>query len=453
MTTASPAIPFPTIASRGRAADPLSQRPDIRRPAFWGAVVLFLFAGGFGRWAALAPLSSAAVSAGKVVVDTKRKTVQHLEGGNVGRILVHEGQQVAAGQPLVRLDTTQAETTWRIHHDQLVAESALAARLTAERDGLNSVVFPPALQEFARTEAAARETLAGQQRIFAARREALEGQRQILAERVGQIGSQIEGLRAQETGTLEQMELIQDEIVGVRGLVEKGLERRDRLRALQRQLAELRGRLGQLRGDIAKAQQTIGETRLQIIDLDNRRAEEVVRDLRDAQARIADLEEKERAAEDVLRRRDVLAPVGGSVVNLKTVTPGGVVAPGDTLMEIVPQDDKLTIRAKVRPTDIDSVHAGLPAKVDLTAFKARVTPRLDGELVYVSADSLYDEQAKAEYYDARIEVDRRELERYEHVHLYPGMPVRAMVVTGERTLLEYLVQPVLDSFTRAFRED
>jgi HlyD family type I secretion membrane fusion protein len=263
----------------------------------------------------------------------------------------------------------------------------------------------------------------------------------------------MEGFKAQETAALVQIELIRGEIAGVRGLVDKGLETLNRLRSLERQLADLTGRLGQLRGDIAEAEQTIGETRLQIIDLSNRRIEEVVRELRDVQSKIADLQEKVRAAEDVLRRRDVLAPTGGSVVNLKTVTPGGVTAPGDTLMEIVPEDDKLTIQARMRPTDIDSVHAGLPAKVDLTAFKARVTPRLDGELVYISADSLYDEQSKTEYYDARIEVDRRELERFRHVHLYPGMPVRAMVMTGERTLLAYLVQPVLDSFTRAFRED
>jgi HlyD family secretion protein len=166
-----------------------------------------------------------------------------------------------------------------------------------------------------------------------------------------------------------------------------------------------------------------------------------------------DQQERVRAAEDVLRRRDILAPVGGSVVNLKTVTPGGVVTPGDALMEIVPKDDQLTIQAQIRPIDIDSVHAGLSAKIRLTAFKAWITPMLQGRLVYVSADSLVDEQTGMPYYDARIEADRGELERLEHAHLYPGMPVEAMVETGEHTLLAYFVQPLLDSVTRAFREN
>jgi HlyD family type I secretion membrane fusion protein len=155
----------------------------------------------------------------------------------------------------------------------------------------------------------------------------------------------------------------------------------------------------------------------------------------------------------VLRRRDILAPVNGSIVNLKMVTPGGVATPGAALLEIVPEDDTLTVQARIRPTDIDSVHPGLAAKVRLTAFKARTTPMLDGKLVYVSADSLVDPRTGTPYYDARIEVDRHELERLKHVHLYPGMPVHVMVVTGERTLLEYLVQPLHDSMTRAFRED
>jgi HlyD family type I secretion membrane fusion protein len=213
------------------------------------------------------------------------------------------------------------------------------------------------------------------------------------------------------------------------------------------------GWLGQVRGDIAKAQQTIGETGLQIIDLSNRRAEEVERELREAQTKIAAPEEQTRAAEGVLRRRDILAPIAGSMMNLKTVTPGGVVAPNSSLMEIVPEDDKLTINVQIRPTDIDSVHSGLPAKVYLTAYKSRITPRLDGRLVYVSADTLSDQKRCTEYYDAVIKVDRRELERVKDVHLYPGMPVRAMVETGERTVLAYLLQPVFDSFTQAFRED
>jgi HlyD family secretion protein len=441
------------VLTPGYPAGIVLRRPDIQRPTFWGMIVLIGFVGSFGTWAAVAPLSSAAVASGSVVVDTSRKTVQHLEGGIVNQILVREGERVAAGQPLVRLDTTQAETTWQVHHGQLIATRALEARLMAERDDLNAVRFPPTLENMTRTDATVLDVLEGQRTIFEARRTALEGQQQILSERVGQLQSQIEGLRAQERGALAQLDLIHEEIVDVRALVDKGLERRPRLRALERQGADLTGQLGEYRGNIAKTEQAIGETRLQMIDVVNRRTEEVVTELRDAQTKSADLLEKVRAAEDVLQRRDILAPVGGSVVNLKTVTPGGVVAPGAALLEIVPEDDKLMIQAQIRPTDIDVVRPGLAAKVHLTAFKARITPAMDGQLVYVSADSLTDERTKTQYYDARIEVDRHELERLKYVHLYPGMPVQTMVVTGERTLLNYLVQPLYDSLTRAFRED
>jgi HlyD family secretion protein len=440
------------LETRSRGADAVSHRPDIRRPTVWGMAILLVFVGGFGTWAALAPLSSAAVAPGTVAVDTKRKTVQHLEGGIVSRILVREGERVVPGQPLVRLDTTQALATRNLHRGQLLAERALDARLVAERDGLEGIAFPPDLLGMARGDAGIRAILDGQRGIFAARRVALQGQLQILTERIGQLGSQIKGLRAQERAALDQLDLIRDEIASVRALIEKGLERLPRLRSLQRQVADLSGRLGSYRGDIAKAQQAIGETRLEMIDLRNRRAEEVVGELRDVREKIADLEEQMRAAEDVLQRQDIVAPVGGSVVNLKTVTPGGVVAPGDALMEIVPEEDKLTIQAQIRPTDIDTVHPGLPAKVRLTAFKAWVTPMLDGELAYVSADSLSDSETGAPYYDARIEVDRREVGRLDQGHLYPGMPVQAMVVTGELPLLAYFVQPLLDSFSRAFRE-
>ena len=197
-----------------------------------------------------------------------------------------------------------------------------------------------------------------------------------------------------------------------------------RLRSLERARAELDGRIGQFRGEIARARQAIGETRLQMIDLDNQRAAEVVGELRDVQRAIADLREQVRAAEDVLSRRDIVAPVDGSIVNLATVTPGGVVGPGAALMEIVPEDDRLTVSARLRPTDIDSVHAGLPAEVRLTAFKAWSTPTLHGEVTYVSADVLADENTGEPYYDLRVEVDRAEVERLRDVSLYPGMPVR-----------------------------
>lgn len=434
------------IQGRPSAAGQLPALPDLRRPMLVGVAVVVALLLGFGLWGAAAPLSSAALAPGVVAVDSKRKTVQHLEGGIVSRILVQEGERVAAGQALVRLDTTQAEASRNVASGQLRSERALEVRLTAERDGGGEIAFPADLPE------SGDDVLDAQRRIFAARAAALAGQRQILTERVGQLDSQIEGLRAQEVAALDQRRLIEDEVADVGSLVEQGLELMPRLRSLERTRAELDGRIGQFRAEIARAGQAIGETRLEMIDLDNQRAAEVVSELRDVQRTIADLREQVRAAEDVLSRRDVVAPVDGSIVNLATVTPGGVVAPGDALMEIVPADDQLTVSARLRPTDIDSVHAGLPAEVRLTAFKAWSTPTLRGEVTYVSADVLTDQNTGETYYDLRVEIDRAEVERVPDVALYPGMPVQTTVVVGERPFLEYLIQPILDSFSRAFRE-
>lgn len=430
-----------------------SRGPELRGPMLVGLAVAAILVGGLGTWSATAPLSSAALAPGTVAVDSKRKTVQHLEGGIVSRILVSEGERVRQGQPLVRLDTTQTEAEWNVATGQLRSEEALEARLIAERDGAEDVRFPPALERRAADDPGVRAILDGQRRIFAARRVALEGKRQILTEQIAQLGSQIEGLRAQQRATHEQRALIADELAAVRGLFEKGLELMPRLRSLEREAAKLEGQLGQYRAGIAEAEQAIGELRLQMIDLVNQQSEEVVTELRDVGRRIADLKEQVRTAEDVLRRRDILAPVSGSVVNLVTVTPGGVVQPGAALMEIVPEDDRLMIDAELRPTDIDSVHAGLPAEVRLTAFKAWATPTLKGSVTYVSADSLVDQETGETYYDLRVEVEPQQLAGLEGVALYPGMPVQAIVVTGERPLLEYLVQPVLDGLARAFREE
>ncbi|MEZ5934784.1 MAG: HlyD family type I secretion periplasmic adaptor subunit [Alphaproteobacteria bacterium] len=438
---------------RGDDPGQLPTRPEIARPVFWGVAILLVFLGGFGSWAAHAPLSSAIVAPGSVAVETKRKTVQHLEGGIVRRILVREGEHVTAGRPLVELDITQAQAAWQIKHGQLMAERALEARLIAERDGLERIVFPPDLSATGQTGAAARTAMAGQTSIFHARLAALDGQRQILTERIAQLRSEIVGLEAQLQAIRAQQRLIRAEIADVQALVDRGLERRPRLLALERSQAELAGRLGEGQSAIAKARQAIGETALQIIDLGNRRAEEVVAELGDAQAKIADLREQVTATEDVLQRRSILAPVSGSVVNLQTVTAGGIATPGAALMEIVPEDDKLTIQAKIRLTDIDSVRPGLAAKIRLIAFKAWLTPTLSGKLTYVSADSLVDERSGDAYYDARITVARQDPKQLEYIGLYPGMPVQVLITTGARPLLTYLLQPLLDSAARAFRED
>jgi HlyD family type I secretion membrane fusion protein len=235
--------------------------------------------------------------------------------------------------------------------------------------------------------------------------------------------------------------------------VARGLEKRPTLLGLERALAQLEGTRGQQLGLIARTEQAIGEAKLQIASLRNTQAKEVAAELRDAQTKLGELEDRLRAAADIQGRTQIAAPQSGRVVNLRHYTPGGVVKPGEPLLDVVPQDDKLVIEARVSPLDIDTVHAGLDAEVKLTAFKQRRLPVLVGQVTSVSADALVDERTGQSFYTAQIELAADELARLNDIHLYPGMPAEVLVLTGARTPLEYFLDPLRDSFRRAFRED
>jgi HlyD family type I secretion membrane fusion protein len=425
-------------------------RPAMRAPLATGAVLAALFFFGFGGWAALAPLASATLAEGTIRVETHRKTVQHLEGGIVREILVREGDKVAAGQILMRLDATQSGTAVALLQDQRDALLALEARLLAERDGLDAIAFPAGLSVPADPKSVV--LIEGQRNIFQARRDALQAQAAILSQRAEQLGTEIRATKAQLAATDEQLRLIAEEVATVSDLLSKGLERKPRLLALQRQQSQLEGLRGEQRAAIVKAEQAIAETKLQAEDLKKKRSSEVALDLREAQAQLLEVSEKLGLAADVAQRAQVLSPASGRVVSLRVHTLGGVVGPGEPLLDIVPQSDDLVVEARVRPVDVDAVAIGQSAQVALTAYKQRTTPRLDGRLVNLSADALTDPDRRSSYYVAEIRIDGSELAKLPGVQLYPGMPAEVMIVTGERTFLDYLLQPVFDSFQRAFRE-
>jgi HlyD family secretion protein len=433
------------------ASPVIPDRPAARAPILAGLAIVALFFGGFGGWAAWAPLSSAAVAPGQVRVDSHRKTVQHLEGGIIREILVREGDEVRAGQVLIRLDDTQPGATSDALSGQYDALRALEARLIAERDWLPAIDFPPILAQ-RRGNPAIQAMLAGQETIFSSRRRALDGQLGILKQRIEQLRSEIAGYRAQVASLEMQSALIKTEIQGAEELAHKGLERKTRLLELQREAANLEGNRGQQLNLIARAEQGIGETEMQMVDLANKLSNEVVAELRDTQTKLAEIEEKLRAALDVKGRTEIVAPQSGLIVNLRHFTSGGVLKAGEPVLDVVPQDDKLIIEAEVRPLDIEAVHAELPAEVRLTAYKQRRTPTVSGTVVHVSADSLLNERTGQPYYVAHVEIAPEQLARLEGVKLYPGMPAEVMIVTGKRTALEYLLDPVRDSFARAFRE-
>ncbi|MCD6034595.1 MAG: prsE [Rickettsiales bacterium] len=423
-----------------------------RGPVRFGMWICIIFFGVFGLWAALAPLDSAAIAIGTVVVDSNKKTIQHLEGGIVSEIMVRAGDEVEAGQPLIRMDETMAQARLGLLKTQIDSTEAAEARLLAERDTLNVITFPEKLlKRSAEPEIAG--ILDGERRLFETRKKSVAGRLDVLAQRVHQFKDEIQGLQAQKTSTQEQLALTQEETKVVKELLAKGNAQRPRLLALQRKVAELEGQQGEYIALMAKAEQSITEAELEMINLKNTRLNEVVEELQKTQARLSDLRERINASQDVLQRVIVTAPQAGTVTDLKVHTVGGVIQPGAAIMSIIPKNDKLVVEAKIPVTDIDVVHPGLMARVMLTAYKSRNVPALLGEVTYVSADRVEsDNRYEPPYYTAKISIDKEALAEIHEITLYPGMSANVLIVTGERTFLGYLFSPISDAVNKSFRE-
>lgn len=424
--------------------------PPIRQAVLFGFIVLGAFLGIFGLWALFAPLESASVANGKVIVATNRKTIQHLEGGIIKQILVKEGNVVKAGDPLIILEDTQASATVELLRDEANSLQANEARLTAERDHAN-ITWPPELSKH-QDEPDAQKIMKTQQELFESDTKAFAGQLQILQERIEQLNKQIESTQAQVTSNDEQLKWIGEELKAVEAMVEKKLVEKPRLWALYREAARLKGNRDELVGTIAASQQKIGETEQQIITLKDSTQQKILQQLTDIQSKLTDTMNRLKAAEDVLARTVIKAPQSGTVVGLQEHTIGGVIGAGKPILDIVPNQDELIIEARINPLDIDVVHVGLPARVQLVAYKRRSTPWLEGKVTYISADSFQDQQTNQSYYTARVTVDAKELKSLKNITLYPGMPVQVMIITDKLTPFIYFLTPIKDSFTRAFRE-
>ncbi|MFA7430612.1 MAG: HlyD family type I secretion periplasmic adaptor subunit [Rhodospirillaceae bacterium] len=441
----------PLAALLKRVSRSAADVPPTRAAFHTGMAIVVVFFGLGGAWAASAELSSAAVAHGRVTVDSNRKTIQHLEGGIIRTLHVKDGDTVNGGDPLITLEDAQSRATWDLLNAQFMSLRALEARLVAERDGLDSIVFPQDLRT-TQDDAEAIQVMAGQKSLLENRRRALGTRHNILNQRISQLRLEIDSLNNQKAATDQQIALVTDEEATVRGLVRKGLERKPRLQALERERARLEGERQELAGAIVRAGQQIGEAEFEATGLDHEFQTEVAAELRETQTSIADLRERMAAAADVLKRQVVLAPMAGVVVDMQYFTPGGVITPGRAIMDIVPKGDDLIVEAKLRPTDVDTVVAGLKAEVNFTGFKARTTPTLKGNVTYVSPDSLKDERTDQHYYTARVSIPPDQLALLGDQVLTPGMPADVLIVTGERTALQYLVQPLTESFRRAFRE-
>jgi HlyD family type I secretion membrane fusion protein len=428
------------------------QGPGLGLLTFSGLAVVTMMFGSLVAWSALAPLESAAVAPGSVSVEFNRKTIKHLEGGIVSKILVAEGDSVRAGQMLIKLDETQAKAQLELLRGRRESAAARYARLVAEGRGHDRIRFPDWLEQ-RRGDLRLDEIVARQASIFEARRVALESQTAILTKRIVQLDEEITGLRGQIKSTRRGLAILGEEVSVVEALVRKGLARRPRLLELRRMEASRQGELSKAIAAVARAEQRIGETRLQIADLGAVRNSEITQELRDVQTELLELGEQLRVAENVVQRSRIVAPLDGTVVGLQVHTVGGVVGAAEPLVHIIPSDDRLIIEARIDPIDIDVVRAGLTARVDLTPFNSRHSASVEGKVVSVSADSMVDDRAGTTYYLARIELDDDGGAATFKKSLRPGMPAQVMIVTGRHTIIEYLLEPLTRTFKVAFREE
>jgi HlyD family type I secretion membrane fusion protein len=435
------------------AAATVERAASFRGPLLAALIILLVFFGGFGAWAVLVPLAGAAVAPAFVAPDGFRKTVQHLEGGIIAELRVREGSIVEAGDVLAVLDDTRSRAEYASARAQLVATLARGARLAAEQAGRDEPAFPDDLVAEAVSDADTRALVESERQNLLARRAALADQLAMRDGRVAQARADLAAYEGSLASVDRQIELIDEEIATVQDLLSKGLDRKPRLLALQRARADLDG---ERNATIASAQSTrelIVTTLAERDALISARAEEVATGLAEALAAASQLRAEVQAARDRLRRTTIVAPVAGQVVDLKQGTRGGVIGPGEPILDIVPRDQPLVIEARISPQDIDVVHAGLIADVHLTAFHTQHLPRVRGEVVQVSADRLTDERTGEPYYTVKIVVDMAKVqETSPELRLTAGMPAEAMIITGERTMLDYIIDPIRTSFRRALRE-
>jgi HlyD family secretion protein len=426
-------------------------RQSIRLHLIIGLAVVVLLAGGLGGWASTAEISGALIAPGQIVVESNVKKVQHPTGGVVGELLARDGDVVKTGDVLVRLDDTVTKANLAIVTKNLDGLWARAARLQAEQQGVDKIVFPKSLLDRA-ADPNVKNLIASETKLFEVRVNGRVGQKAQLRERITQLNEEIAGLTAQETAKDQEIALVEKELAGVRTLYDQHLVQISRLTTLERDAARLNGERAQFVASRAQAKGKITETELQIIQVDKDMVSEVSKDLRETNDKIGEYVERKVTAEDQLRRTDIRAPQDGMVEQSTVHTVGGVITAGDAVMLIVPLTDDLRVEAKVQPQDIDKLQIGQKTLLRLSAFNQRTTPELNGVVTRVSPDVTTDQRTGQSYYTIRVSMAPDELARLGDAKLIPGMPVEAFVQTGDRTMLSYLVKPLSDQLMRAFRE-
>lgn len=427
----------------------------VRWPVVFGFWIIAAFLFVTLVWGALVPIESAVGAHGSVVLFSSKKTVQHLEGGIIDEILVKDGDKVKAGQVLIRLRDTASNASRDAVRQQLFTERASEARLKAERDNKDVIIYDEDMLTKANADKVLAEILTTQQHLFESERGAQTAKLNELNQRVAQAHAEIDGLQAESTGAEEQIALLGKEIGTVEELLAKGYATETRLLALKRNQSELAGRKGQFQAEMAKTQQLVTEAENAVVNQQKEFETKYLQELHETQLKVTELQNKLLAAEDVQGRTVITAPSEGIVTGLRFHTAGGVINPGMPIMDVIPQSDSLIVEVHVKPSDISAIHQGMDARVLFTSYKMRTTPKVPGKVTQISADVITDEHAAQpnSYYTARVEVDKDFLHSLtKPIELQPGMPAEVMIRTGSRSFIGYLFKPVADSMYKAFRE-
>jgi len=425
--------------------------PSLKGPLLAAALAVAVGFGGFLLWGFTADLDSAAVATGKVIVDSKRKTISHLEGGILRRLLVQEGDFVAAGEPLVELDDTRARAELAQLRGKRVSLLAMLSRLRAERDVADEIAFPPELVNS--NAPLTKEVISAEQRFFEKRRQVYEGKIAFQQKEIEQYAAQIEANQAQIEATQERRVLLEERVGALSGLEKKGFTSKAVLGDVQLELSEMIGDGGELAAQKARAEKARQGAEVALLQAEQEWQSDIASKILEAQLELNLTNEMIVSSQDVLDRLVVHSPQAGIVYNIETRTPGGVIEPGRPIMDIVPRDEKMLVEVRMNLNDIDSVHVGSEARIRLTAYNRRNASPLDGEVTFVAADQTVDQQTQAAYYVVRAEVSPEALEGRPALALYPGMPAEVLIVRRARKAIEYLLEPISDSLDRAFRED
>lgn len=457
-STTPPMLPLPAPGAgiddwhRGVAA-------GVRRPILIGAAILLVCVGGFGAWVALAPLDGAVVVSGSFVATGQNKHVQHLEGGILREVLVKEGDLVEVGQPLLRLDPTAASSRMRrlvLRNHRLLI---MKARLEAELDGRSTFAMPPELAGDPDPET--RGIFQRQAVELRARRLKMSNEEEVLRKEIAGLQESTGGYAAQAQATRQRMALFGEELQDKQRLLAQQLVRRTEILSLQRAEAALTGELGEITARIADARERMARAEQQIAQIRSAAVQKTIEEMRATETELDDLHEQIRAARDIVERTEVPAPVRGIVVKLNQHTPGGVIGAGAVILELLPVNDELVIEARLNPSEIWHVKKGQQALVRLTALNQRLTPMVEGKVVYLSADAVAtatgarpdQDTPHRPFYIVRVQLNEHDV--HDKVHAFqptPGMPADVFIKTGERTFFDYIMRPIWDSFAKAFRE-